>query len=65
MLFRSYIRTYRTTYKTRNAIKNRNIVNDPNSTDTFKKWVYAANIKLEEAQNSNIDLQKFKDWLKK
>lgn len=60
-----FIKAYRTAYKTRNAIKNRNIKNNPHAEKDFKEWVYSAKVKLEEAQRGEISFEEFKKWLKK
>jgi DNA-directed RNA polymerase subunit M/transcription elongation factor TFIIS len=59
------IKAYRSAYKTKNAIKNRNIKNNPHAETDFRKWVYDAKLKLEEAQSGRISLREFKEWLKK
>lgn len=60
-----FLKAYRTAYKTKNAFKNRNINNNPHAEEDFKKWVYSAKMKLDEAQNGSISLEEFKEWLKK
>lgn len=57
------MKAYRRTYKTKNALKNRNINNNPNAESDFKKWVYAAKIKMEECRNGVITLEEFNAWL--
>ncbi len=56
------MKEYRRAYKNKNAIKNRNKHNS-NAEKTFKQWVYAAKLKLEDCREGIITLDEFKEWL--
>lgn len=59
-----FMKAYRTAYKTKNAFKNRNKLNNTHAEENFEKWVIQAKEKLKYAQNGNILIDDFKEWLK-
>lgn len=59
-----FIRVYRTAYKARNALKNRNLNNNQHAEVDFKKWSIEAKLKLKESQSGYITFDTFKEWLK-
>lgn len=59
-----FMKAYRTAYKTKNAFKNRNKLNNTHAEENFEKWVIQAKEKLKYAQSGSISLDEFKQWLK-